>query len=120
MIQPGCTMSRDDAYLFDILDSARGALNYMRGKKHADLATNPMLQDAVVRRLEIIGEAASRVSPETQAKYPQLPWQAMKGTRNRVIHQYDSVDIDIIWEITQKDLPALVQQLEKIVKTAAE
>jgi uncharacterized protein with HEPN domain len=79
-------MSRDDAYLFDILGSARAALEYMRDKTWDEFSNDMILQDAVVRRLENIGEAAGRVSLATQEKYADLPWQAMKGTRNRVIH----------------------------------
>ena len=108
-------MSRDDAYLIDILESSRAALEYMRGKTRGQFSKDPLLQDAVVRRLEIIGEAAGRVSTATQKRYPKLPWQAMKGTRNRVIHEYDSIQLDIIWDIVQHDLPFLVKELEKIV-----
>lgn len=108
-------MSRDDAYLFDILESARTALEYMNGKTWEDFSKDSLLQDAVVRRLEIIGEASGRVSTETQTKYPHLPWQAMKGTRNRIIHEYDSIELDIIWDIVAQDLPFLVTELEKIV-----
>ncbi len=108
-------MSRDDAYLIDILESARAAIDYMGGKSWNEFSKDPILQDAIVRRLEIIGEAAGRVSSATQNKYGSLPWQAMKGTRNRVIHEYDSLQIDIIWDIVKKDLPFLVKELEKIV-----
>ena len=108
-------MSRDESYLFDILDSARTAIEYMRGKSWDEFSKDSLLQDAVVRRLEIIGEAANRISSETQMKHSNLPWQAMKGTRNRVIHEYDSIELDIIWDILQKDLPSLVKELEQIV-----
>ncbi|OIN91209.1 MAG: hypothetical protein AUJ21_07685 [Anaerolineae bacterium CG1_02_58_13] len=108
-------MSRDDAYLYDILESSRAALEYVGGKSREEFAKDAILQDAVVRRLEIIGEAAGRVSTATQKKYANLPWQAMKGTRNRVIHEYDSIELDIIWDIIQLDLPLLVSELEKIV-----
>ena len=87
-------MSRDNAYLFDILESARTALEYMQGKTWKQFSKDPILQDAVVRRLEIIGEASGRVSIETQKKYSHLPWQAMKGTRNRIIHEYDSIELE--------------------------
>jgi uncharacterized protein with HEPN domain len=102
-------MSRDDAYLIDILESARAAIEYMGRKSWNEFSRDPLLQDAIVRRLEIIGEAAGRVSPATQTKHASLPWQAMKGTRNRVIHEYDSIQIDIIWDIVKKDLPFLVK-----------
>jgi uncharacterized protein with HEPN domain len=108
-------MWRDDAYLYDILESARTAIEYMRGKDWDSFTEAILLQDAVVRRLEIIGEAASRVSPETQEKYSHLPWHAMKGTRNKVIHEYDSIRLDVIWDIVHKDLPDLVKELEKII-----
>ncbi len=108
-------MSRDDAYLLDILDSARAAMKYASGKTWEEFSTSPLLQDAIVRRLEIVGEASSRVSIATQKQYPQLPWIEMKGTRNRIIHEYDSIELDIIWDIIQKDLPVLVSELEKII-----
>jgi uncharacterized protein with HEPN domain len=107
-------MSRDKSYLLDILNSARAALDYMSGKSWEEFSQNPILQDAIVRRLEIIGEASGRVSIESQREYPQLPWQAMKGTRNRIIHEYDAIELEIIWDIVQKDLPLLIRELEKI------
>jgi uncharacterized protein with HEPN domain len=94
-------MMRDDACLLDILESARNAIEYTRGKAWDEFSRDPLLQYAVVRRLEIIGEASNRVSPETQNEHAHLPWQAMKGTCNRIIHEYDSVELDIIWEIVQ-------------------
>jgi len=108
-------MSRDNAYLLDILESARAAVLYMRGKGRNDFSKDHLLQDAVVRRLEIIGEASGRVSEETQMKYEHLPWQAMKGTRNTIIHEYDSIELDIIWKIVEEDLPSLIEELEKII-----
>lgn len=85
-------MPRNDADLVDILESARAAMEYTRGKSWDKFSNDSLLQDAVVRRLEIIGEAAGRVSPATQKKYHDLPWQVMRGTRNRVIHEYDSIE----------------------------
>ena len=108
-------MLRDDAYLLDILESARAAIEYMRGKTWDEFLEDHLLQDGVVRRLEIIGEASGRVSEETQMKYAHLPWMAMKGTRNKIIHEYDSIELDIIWKIVQEDLPSLIDELEKII-----
>ncbi len=108
-------MWRDEAYLYDILESAKTAIEYMRGKDWDSFSEDILLQDAVVRRLEIIGEAAGRVSLETQEKYKHLPWQDMKGTRNKVIHEHDSIRLDVIWDIVHKDLPGLVEELEKII-----
>ena len=108
-------MSRDDAYLFDILESAHAVLEYLSGKTFDEFSNDPILQDAVVRRIEIIGEASGRVSSLTQQKYSHLPWVAMKGTRNRVIHEYDSIQLEILWDIVKHDLPELIKELEKII-----
>jgi uncharacterized protein with HEPN domain len=72
-------------------------------------------QDAVLRRIEIIGEAARHISPQTQKKYPQIPWRDLTVLRNLVIHQYDAVDINQVWDTTQNRLPPLVDELSKIV-----
>jgi len=108
-------MWRDDSYLYDILESAQAILNYMQGVGWESFSNDMMLQDAVVRRLEVIGEAAGRISDEIQQKHSHLPWQEMKATRNKVIHEYDSVRLDIVWDIVENDLPALVNELKKIV-----
>lgn len=108
-------MSRDDAYLYDMLESAQAILDYLAGKSWDEFSKDALLQDAVVRRLEIIGEAAGRVSAETQKKYSYIPWMAMRGTRNRVIHGYDSVQLDIVWDIAQDDLPGLIRELKKLL-----
>lgn len=73
------------------------------------------MQDAVVRRIEIVGEAARRVSQETRDKYPQIPWREMTSMRNLVIHEYDVVDIKQVWDTVQNKLPPLVEELAKIV-----
>jgi uncharacterized protein with HEPN domain len=86
-------MSRDDTYLVDILESARIVLAYVGGKSWDDFYTDMQVQDAVVRRIEIIGEAARRVTQETRDKNPQIPWREMTSMRNLVIHEYDVVDI---------------------------
>lgn len=109
-------MSRDDTCFYDIFESARVVLEYMHGKTWSEeFSKDSMLQDAVVRRLEIIGEASGRVSNETLKKYFRLPWQAMKGTRNKISREYDFIELDIIWDIIEQDLPHWVAELEKIV-----
>ena len=75
-----------------------------------------MLELGLTRLLEIVGEAANLVSEETQDKYPQLPWRQMVGLRHRLIHGYDEVDLDILWDIVQVDLPPLIAELEEIVE----
>jgi len=108
-------MSRDDAYLVDILESAKIALEYVAGKSWDEFYSDMQCQDAVLRRIEIIGEAARHISPQTQKKYPQIPWRDLTTLRNLVIHQYDAVDIKQVWETTQNRLPPLVSELSKFV-----
>jgi uncharacterized protein with HEPN domain len=108
-------MSRDDTYLVDILESAKIALDYVFDKSWDEFYEDMQLQDAVVRRIEIIGEAARRVSGETQAKYPHIPWREMTSMRNLVIHEYDVVDINQVWDTVRNKLPPLIEELLKIV-----
>ena len=108
-------MSRDDTYLVDILESAKIALDYLLGKSWDEFAKDMQCQDAVVRRIEIIGEAARRVSQETRDKHPLIPWREMTSMRNLVIHEYDVVDVNQVWDTVRNKLPALIEELEKIV-----
>jgi uncharacterized protein with HEPN domain len=95
-------MSRDDTYLVDILESAKIAVDYTFDKTWDEFYEDIQCQDAVVRRIEIIGEAARRVSQETRDKYPQIPWREMTSMRNLVIHEYDVVDINQVWDTVKK------------------
>ncbi len=74
-----------------------------------------MLELALTHLLEIIGEAAARISEETQSRYPQIPWRQIIGLRNRLIHGYDVVDLDILWDIADQDLPSLIAELKAIL-----
>lgn len=105
-------MRRDQAYLVDILEAARLALSYVRGKTKAEFLLDTQCQDSVIRPLEIIGEAARRVSEEGRATYPELPWRDMIGMRNILIHEYDDIDLHIVWRTVDAELPALVATLE--------
>ena len=103
---------RDRVRLDHMLEHAREAITLTRGKSRADLDSDRVLSLALVRLLEIVGEAAGRVSDETRALYPEIPWPQIIGLRNRLIHGYDAVDYDILWQIITDDLPALVTMLE--------
>ena len=108
-------MQRDAAYLRDIQESARLALAYLEGVDMEAFAGNTQLQDAVIRRVEIIGEAARRVSAATRALYPALPWRQMIGMRNQVIHMYDGVDVAVVYDTVREDLPPLLEALTGIM-----
>jgi len=101
-----------------MLDYAREAVALLAGKTRTDLQRERLLQLGLVRLIEIIGEAAARVSTACQSRYPQIPWPQIIGTRNRLIHGYDFVDYDILWQTVQEDLPALIRLLEDVLPPA--
>ena len=100
--------------LRQMLEYAQEAVELCRGKERSDLDKDRLLELALVRLLEIIGEAANRVPPAEQSTYPQIPWAQIVGLRNRLIHGYDAVDLDIVWQIIQQDLPSLIASLQEI------
>ena len=108
-------MSRDDTHLVDILESAKIILDYVSGKTWERFHEDMQCQDAVIRRIEIIGEASRRVSEETRAMHSQIPWREMTSMRNLVIHEYDVVDIGQVWDTVQNRIQPLIKELSKIV-----
>jgi len=98
-----------------MLDNARKASELMRGKTRADLDDEGIETLALVRLLEVVGEAANRISDNEQLRHPEIPWVQIVGLRNRLIHGYDSIDLDILWQVVSEDLPPLIQSLEKII-----
>jgi uncharacterized protein with HEPN domain len=100
-----------------MLDSAREAVELIHGISRADLDTNRVLSLALVRLLEIVGEAASKVTVDTRKETPAIPWSQIVSLRHRLIHGYDTINMDIFWKILTDDLPALIDQLQKIEYT---
>jgi len=98
-----------------MLDAARKALQFTAEKSPTDLQTDEKLTLALVRLIEIIGEAAVKVTPDIQARFAAIPWREIIGTRNRLIHGYDQVNLEILWKIVSTDLPSLVKELEKAI-----
>ena len=84
------------------------------GRSRSDLGSNRMLQLALVRLIEIVGEAAARVSESVKDQLPPIPWREIVGMRNRVIHGYDAIDLDVLWDTITVDLSLLIDQLEEI------
>jgi uncharacterized protein with HEPN domain len=108
-------MSRRDVLpLRQMLGYAREAIALTQGRQRADLESDRLLELALTRLLEIIGEAANRVPEEIQEAHPEIAWGQIVSLRNRLIHGYDSVDFDILWAIVKNDLPELIENLEKI------
>ena len=111
------TQHDDNVRLRHMLDHAQEALSMASGKQRQDIKQDRMLELALVKLIEIIGEAASRVSPEGQNEYPSIPWPLIIGMRNRLTHGYDQVDLKILWDTIEFDLPPLITELEKILES---
>ena len=113
-------MTKRDARssLEQMLAHAQEAVELLRTRKKDDLDTDRVLSLAVVRLLEIVGEAANRVPKEEHANYASIPWAEIIGLRNRLIHTYDDVDHDIVWSIVCRDLPTLIAELNRILSRA--
>lgn len=109
-------MQNDETYLLDILESAKIAVGYLKDVSFKEFEEDLRTQDAIIRRIEIIGEASSKVSEEFQIKCKYVSWKSMKGMRNFLIHEYNYIDLDIIWETVKNNLPSLINELEKIIK----
>lgn len=101
-------------YLTDIKDAIDRVLSYTAGGRETFLA-DLMMQDAVIRNIEIMGEAAKGVSQITRGTHPEIPWKKIAGIRDRVIHGYFRVDLDIVWEVVDKELPRLREQVGAIL-----
>lgn len=99
-----------------ILDAIKSIENYLHDVTEIEFNQEPMRYDAVVRQLEIIGEAATYLSAELREEHPNIPWQKIVGTRNRLIHGYTKISLKIVWEIAKNDLPMMKTQIEEILK----
>jgi uncharacterized protein with HEPN domain len=109
---------RVDDYLGHIAEAITRATDYIRRMNIEEFEKNPLVQDAVVRNIEIIGEAVShitRTAPGFTDQHPEVPWAQMRAMRNVVIHQYFSVDLKILWTTATEDLPRLKQQIDRLL-----
>ena len=104
--------------LRDMLKHARTALKFVEGRTEDDFRNDELLALACVRLLEIVGEAASRISIEFRAAHPEVRWGGMVGLRNRLVHAYADVDLGIVWDVIVRDLPPLIGVLEKLTGEA--
>lgn len=110
-------MSADDLIRLRhmLVEAAQTALNFMKDENRDSLNTDQKLVFAVVRAVEIAGEAASKLTKDFRDKNPQVPWAAIIGMRNRLIHAYFDVDLDQVWSAITVDLPILITELENII-----
>lgn len=110
-------MKKDAKILLeDILASADNIQKFCKGKTLSSFKSNLMLQSAVIRQLEIIGEAAKGISADVRQKYPDVEWREICGLRDILIHNYAGVDNSRIWKLIRDDLPKMQTQLQKIAR----
>ena len=108
-------MRHDPSYLVDMLLAARNAVEFSRGLTRQQFEQDALHQNAIVKAVEIIGEAASRLSAETKEELPEIDWSKIVGMRHRLVHDYFAVDYDIVWDVVQNHLPKLISQLESVM-----
>jgi len=106
--------SRERQYLLDILLNAEDAITFVEGAAFEDLVTNSMMRKAVLHSLAILGEAAGRIDRAAEIEIPDLPWRRMKNLRNAIVHDYEGVNLSIIWEIVTVELPPVVAALDPL------
>lgn len=111
-------MERDKAYLEHILDAIEAIEGYTKGfdrDKFTD-SMNKMVQDATVRQLEIIGEAVGKLSDEIKKRNSELSWRDISGMRNKLIHEYFGVDLNVVWSAVEKDIPFLKKSIRVLIE----
>lgn len=107
----------DRDLLSDILEAMRRIRAYTAAMSYKDFLADTRTQDAVIRNLEIAGEATKRLSEGVRQKHPAVPWKGMAGVRDRLIHQYFGVNLDIVWDIVTGELPELAPLIEQILQS---
>jgi uncharacterized protein with HEPN domain len=110
-------MEKDDTvYLRHILDAITTIQEYLQGANEEKFKATRLLQDGVIRQIEIIGEAIRHMSRNIRKAYPEIPWQDIAGMRDKLIHDYFGVDIEKVWDTAQEDLPVLKEQVINILR----
>jgi|SRR6185295_1324988 len=110
----------DLLYLGHMLDVSLQAVAKVRGKSRQEFDKDEDLRLAVAHLIQMIGEAARRVSPETRERYPLIPWTDIVGMRHKLVHDYMDIDFDVVWSVVTDDLPPLVALLKPLVPPLAE
>ena len=101
----------DEVRVAHMVDAARRVMKATGGRTRSDLDTDDLLAPALVHWITVVGEAAGRVSPEWRARVPGLPWGEIVGMRNKLIHGYYDVDLDVVWRVARQEIPSLVTLL---------
>jgi len=106
--------AEDRVRLLHMIEAAENAVQFVSNRQRSELDTDRMLQFALVRAIEIVGEAASKVSDDTRSAHAGIPWKAIVGMRNRLVHAYFEINADILWVAATVEIPALLAQLQAL------
>ena len=109
-------IKNDLAYIDHILDCIRKINEFSRDLFLKEFKKNELVQDAIIRNIEIIGEASKRISSETKQTYYKIPWKEISGMRDKLIHDYLGVDVDVVWKTIKEDIPSLQKLITEIDK----
>ena len=107
-------------YLLDILSSIQEIEEFIAGMTFEEFVQDRKTVNAVIRSLEVMGEAAKKIPSEMRNRYPEIPWKYIAGMRDKLIHEYHGVDLEIVWEVIEKEIPPLRPKLEKILTDLTE
>ncbi|MFZ1735939.1 MAG: DUF86 domain-containing protein, partial [Candidatus Moraniibacteriota bacterium] len=111
---------RDISFLADIEEAIQHIFDYTEGFLYEDFLEEDMVKDAVLRNIQIIGEATKKLTESLRQRYAHTPWREMAGMRDKVVHDYFEVDYAVVWDVIQQDLPGLLPQIQAILKDLEE
>ena len=106
----------DREFLIDMIIACEKIMKYTKDMSYEDFCNNEMVIDAVVRNIEILGEASKNISEDLKRKYPEIEWREIARTRDKIIHFYFGVDLSIVWDITKVDIPFLIEKLKGVAE----
>lgn len=109
-------MKDDSIYIEHIIEAIDKIMGYIKQISEKTFLETPLVQDAVIRQFEIIGEATKHISETFRKRHPDIPWEKMAGMRDKLIHDYIDVDLWVIWDTAKKHLPIVKKQIKKILK----
>lgn len=111
-------MKKNEFYIYHIRDSIDKIISYTQKYDFNSFSSDSIIQDAVIRQFEIIGEASSKLSEDFKTQYQSIPWKEIIGMRNKLIHDYFGVNIKFVWETVKQDLPGLKTEIGIIIKNS--